>query len=217
MSQIIHADFNGYDLTFQDDGWFNATAAAERFGKRVDVWLKTQETQDYISALCEISNTTKEWYLKTRRGKHGGGTWLHPKLAVVFARWLDVRFAIWCDAQIEQILGGMGSVAIEYLPTYHDLHDEAHRLADGSASERFVHMNLNKLINATVGIGAGQRDQLALGQKSLAVVAQMAATNALRASNDHHDGYQNAKQALSSLQSALSWQPRMITNKDEAA
>lgn len=24
------------------------------------------------------------------------GTWAHPKLAVFFARWLDVKFAVWC-------------------------------------------------------------------------------------------------------------------------
>lgn len=34
------------------------------------------------------------------------GTWLHPKLAVDFARWLDPRFAVWCDEQIEHILSG---------------------------------------------------------------------------------------------------------------
>ena len=29
---------------------------------------------------------------------------MHPKLAVSFARWLDARFAVWCDLQIEKIL-----------------------------------------------------------------------------------------------------------------
>lgn len=34
------------------------------------------------------------------------GTCGHPKLAVFFARWLDVRFAVACDAMIEEILRG---------------------------------------------------------------------------------------------------------------
>ena len=41
--------------------------------------------------------------------KHGGnnrGTWLHPKLAIHFARWLDPKFAVWCDEQIEHIISG---------------------------------------------------------------------------------------------------------------
>lgn len=29
---------------------------------------------------------------------------MHPKLAVHFARWLDVRFAVWCDMQIDKLL-----------------------------------------------------------------------------------------------------------------
>lgn len=43
--------------------------------------------------------------IKTKRGKTGG-TWMHPKLAVVFARWLSVDFAIWCDEQIDGIIHG---------------------------------------------------------------------------------------------------------------
>ena len=34
----------------------------------------------------------------------GGGTWLHPKLAVSFARWLDLKFAIWADLHIDALL-----------------------------------------------------------------------------------------------------------------
>ena len=47
----------------------------------------------------------KSRFIKTRQGKHGG-TWLHPKLAVPFARWLNTRFAIWCDMFIDRLLRG---------------------------------------------------------------------------------------------------------------
>jgi hypothetical protein len=36
--------------------------------------------------------------------ENGGGTWIHPKLAIDFARWLSSDFAVWCDLQIEKIL-----------------------------------------------------------------------------------------------------------------
>lgn len=29
------------------------------------------------------------------------GTWLHPKLAVAFARWLSDEFAVWCDLTLD--------------------------------------------------------------------------------------------------------------------
>lgn len=46
--------------------------------------------------------------VQTKRGGKKGtaGTWCHPKLAVFFARWLDVRFAVWCDLMIDNILNG---------------------------------------------------------------------------------------------------------------
>lgn len=33
-----------------------------------------------------------------------GSTFAHPKLAIKFAAWLDVKFEVWCHAVIEDIL-----------------------------------------------------------------------------------------------------------------
>jgi hypothetical protein len=103
---IIPAVFEGTVLQFRDDGWFNATSASARYGKEPSEWLRLPGTMEYIAALqeAEISNPglSRIW-LSTKRGNNGG-TWLHPKLAILFARWLDVRFAVWCDEQIESIV-----------------------------------------------------------------------------------------------------------------
>lgn len=104
--EIIVARYCDTDIFFMEDGWFDATEAAKKFGKRVDVWLKTQETQDYVFALLKSFNTTKKHHLiRTKLGR-GGGTWLHPKLAIIFARWLSPDFAVWCDIHIDNILRG---------------------------------------------------------------------------------------------------------------
>src|SRR5690625_6844294 len=87
MSGIIKYDFEGQLYSFNLDGWFNATEAAKRYGRRLDHWLGTAETLEYIRALDEvltgkrsqISNTRENGYLRTRRGQNGG-TWMHPKL-----------------------------------------------------------------------------------------------------------------------------------------
>jgi hypothetical protein len=102
---MVLTNYQDSAMTFDEDGWFNATVAAAKFGRRVDNWLRLDETQAYISALTDGSNTSDVRYLKTRRGNQGG-TWLHPDLAVVFARWLDIRFAIWCDREIRKIIAG---------------------------------------------------------------------------------------------------------------
>lgn len=95
----------GRSFTFRSDGWFNMTQAAQQFGKRLDKFWETQETRDYLVAMREANPTkTGDLYVAVR-GQHGGGTWAHPKLAVFFARWLDVRFAVWCGESQIVILG----------------------------------------------------------------------------------------------------------------
>lgn len=113
MKGLITSQYDGQELSFNEQGWFNATQASKQFGKRPNDWLNLVETQDYIQALSDvmgISITSKNGncinLIKTKRGKEDGGTWLHPKLAVLFSRWLDVRFGIWCDIQIDSLLRG---------------------------------------------------------------------------------------------------------------
>lgn len=98
---------------------------------------------------------------------------------------------------------GKGGDAVEYLPGYHQMHDLAHDLAQGSPNERFLHMNLNKLVNRTVGIGSGLRTDLPAPVRSLTVVAQTVAIKAMEGAADHHEGYEKAKKALETLGTAL--------------
>ena len=113
MNAIINADFNGFNVSFRSDAYINATAIAKQFGKRPVDYLKIDSTQRYISALAQKISEVKKITLKEIQlviVKKGGnvaesGTWLHPKLAIDFARWLSPEFAVWCDEQIERILG----------------------------------------------------------------------------------------------------------------
>ena len=72
------------------------------------------DTQRYIEALVKrekqksdtgLSGITN--FIKTKKGNSSSftqGTWLHPKLAVRFAQWLDIDFALWCDEQIDHYI-----------------------------------------------------------------------------------------------------------------
>lgn len=109
--------FNQFSVSFQENGYLNATAIAEQYDKRVGNYLRNERTQEYITALTERlfnpetrNRATAENQLviikKGGNDKKSQGTWLHPKLAVDFARWLDPKFAVWCDEQIEALLNG---------------------------------------------------------------------------------------------------------------
>ena len=112
MNTIQNLSFDSVTVSFNNNGYLNASAIAKHFGKRVPDFIKTEQNQEYIAALAEHLSKTKKIVLDKNQlviVKHGGnqsGTWLHPKLAIHFARWLDPRFAVWCDEQIEHILSG---------------------------------------------------------------------------------------------------------------
>ncbi|WPQ37776.1 KilA-N domain-containing protein [Achromobacter xylosoxidans] len=113
---LIIEQYEGQPVHFMGDGWFNATGPAKRHGKEPYEWLRLPDTEAYLAALGrryasnaqEMSKPGKSRFVLTRRGGRPGeaGTWLHPKLAVRFAQWLDVDFAIWCDEQIDKIIRG---------------------------------------------------------------------------------------------------------------
>jgi len=92
----------------------------------------------------------------------------------------------------------------EYLPTYRQLHAVIHQLVSDSANEKFVHINLNKLVNKTAGVEPGQRSSAALPQQALLIVAQTVAARAMQGAADHHDGYQLAKRSLGALAAVVS-------------
>lgn len=98
---MIEQTYNGAVFYFREDGYFNMTKAAKAFGKDLQVFIRRDDTVEYIDALSKTVPDTE--LTQAFPGRHGG-TWGHPKLAVFFARWLDVKFAVWCDQAIERIL-----------------------------------------------------------------------------------------------------------------
>jgi hypothetical protein len=122
---IIVADYQGFAVSFTDDGWFDATSIAARFNKRPVDWLRLEETKAYLEALCDALGISGSGSLI--RSKRNSGTWLHPKLAVRFAQWLDLKFAVWCDMQIEGLLRGT-----------HPIHDRKRLRHEAAASYKVM-------------------------------------------------------------------------------
>jgi hypothetical protein len=176
---IITLDYQGISIGFTEAGWFNATAATGRYGKRPNDWLSLPETERYIEALCRKYKTSRASFIKTRRGgnnrtntrKSGnGGTWLHPKLAVRFAQWLDIDFAIWCDETIDSMIRGTHqhfdwrrerSIAAASYKVVGELL-KVTREAEGKPVDRHIFMNEARMINSFISgkFEAINRDEL---------------------------------------------------------
>lgn len=91
-------------IVFREDGYINMTKAVLHFpGKHLRNFWDNAETKEYLRTMAEMSGIPD---IKVSKRGNGGGTYGHPKLAVFFARWLDVRFAVWCDLMIDNILKG---------------------------------------------------------------------------------------------------------------
>ncbi|MFA5296621.1 MAG: KilA-N domain-containing protein [Lutibacter sp.] len=89
------------------DVMINATEMAKMFDKRIDVYLKTQPTKAFIEALQFTpvgGNSTPLSYEQIIQTKGHLGTFMHRKLALDFAAWLDVNFRVWIINTIDEIL-----------------------------------------------------------------------------------------------------------------
>jgi hypothetical protein len=186
-ARIIPFDYQGQAVSFNTDGWINATVAATRFGKVPNEWLRLSSTEEYIEKLASRmaeSNTGKSriTLVTTRRGNTANsGTWLHSKLAVKFARWLSVDFEIWCDEQIDALVrGDQGNwqqarqqSAVGYRGLCEALaiaHEES-----GKTPQRHHFINEAKLINQVItGEFAGRnRDQLSAHELVLVTLIEI--------------------------------------------
>lgn len=110
MISLVSETYNGSPVSFRAaDGWVNATQMARPFGKRPNDFLALASTRVFIGALESDTGVSGNTF-ETVRGAHADGrpqgTWMHPDLALEFARWLSPEFAIWTNRVIRKVLSG---------------------------------------------------------------------------------------------------------------
>ncbi|MGE6780678.1 KilA-N domain-containing protein [Vreelandella titanicae] len=199
-SNVIPLQYEGQAYSFNAAGWINATEAAKRFGKEPAQWLRLPETKAYLLGLERRYGEIT--YVETSRARmdRGGGTWLHPRLAVPFARWLSIDFEIWCDEQIDRLIHGgaenwqllRDSAAIGYRGMCDAL--QLTREAQGKPAARHHFINEARLINIAVfGQAKGvDRDSLSPAELRLLALIEQRDTFLLGRGLD----YQQRKQEL---------------------
>lgn len=113
MENLTVREYLGNKIEFKTiEGYVyaNANQMANGFGgsQKLADWKRSENTKKYIEAL----NKNKLWKnsIISEEGRKGG-TWIHEKLILNFARYLNVEFELWCDEQIATLLRE-GSVAL---------------------------------------------------------------------------------------------------------
>lgn len=110
MSNLTAFNYNGQVISRRENGFVNLTQMCQANGKRLDVFMKTQKTKDYIECL-ERSHQMVVTEIVQGGEPDLQGTWGHPSLAINLARWISPVFAVWCDGHIFNLLS-TGSTAI---------------------------------------------------------------------------------------------------------
>jgi len=181
---LILASYEGHPMAFDGEGWFNATSAAAKFGKEPAQWLRLPTTAEYREALARRYGKFTDVRASKARADRGGGTWLHPKLAVPFARWLDLDFALWADEQIDNLLRGkLDKVKLrhEAASSYKVMSQilQMARADAGKESKPHHFMNEAKLVNWALNGQFAGLDRDALSAVELALLANLEERNAI--------------------------------------
>jgi len=145
--EIVKFDFEGTVIEFGKGEaiWLNATEIAKKYDKQVSSWTRNASTYEYIAALkdryAKMHNAKNQEFIMVHQGGLGiQGTWIHQKLAVRFAQWLNPDFAVWVDEKIEELLTtGAASISIpkDYPSALRALADshEARMIAEAAAEQ----------------------------------------------------------------------------------
>ena len=152
-----------------DDAYINVTHIAKKLNKEVKEFFKLKSTREYIEVLEEVINEDRIKPIKlkyTKRGKEtketlqqGGvyGTFLHKELAIVFLRWLDIRFAVTCDQFIKKAIIQCSVLKMERSNTkalFHPLTDTIKDIyipaQESANAKKFAYSSLMTLINMQV-------------------------------------------------------------------
>lgn len=112
MNELAVREYLGNKIEFKTiEGYVyaNANQMANGFGgsDKLKNWKNSPNTKRYIEALEKSlgKNYPTELILVNQGGKaKEQGTWIHEKLILNFARYLNVEFELWCDEQIAILL-----------------------------------------------------------------------------------------------------------------
>ena len=114
--------FNGHEFHVRgSDRYWDATRMCQMYGKRVNNFLRIESTQRYLSALSKklnipieidksamAENQGVEFNALIYKVKGGevdqSGTWVHQRVALKLAAWLNEDFEVWVYGVIEELM-----------------------------------------------------------------------------------------------------------------
>ena len=184
---LISRRWNGTPISRRaSDGYVNATAMCKANNKRWSDYRESDRCQLYLEALSQTTEIPVFDLIQSRQG-HGGGTWVHPQIAVDLARWISASFAMWMDGWFLESVQQSAPAPLGTTPPrlreveVIDLVERSINLFErlGGLDERdqllFKDIVRSNLLTASVGLlpGAPVKDQLTLSDAWLEVFGEV--------------------------------------------
>ncbi len=114
--QLIQHSANGSVIGQRSsDGYINATALCLAAEKRFNDYSKLVSTQAFLTVVSSKTGipviNAKQGLIESRVGspESGGGSWVHPKVAIHLGQWLSPEFAYQVSEWVEDWMSGKGA------------------------------------------------------------------------------------------------------------
>ena len=145
-----------------DSAYFNATSISKMYGTAPAQIFRTDNWKEYVQIMEEEVNSNYAFdahlkMIKTVRGKHHSGSWLHSKLIIEFIRRLDVKLAVKMDLFIQDLIIHSNEIKIERDNTKILFHGLTQTLQDiyipnqtSDNAKKFAFSSISTLVNMIV-------------------------------------------------------------------
>lgn len=93
------------------DGYWNATDMCQRYGRLFADFYRLKSTNAYLVVASDIMGIPIDLLVGVSPGRNSQ-TWIHPRVALKLAAWLNPSFEFWVYSTIEKLLT-QGKVELE--------------------------------------------------------------------------------------------------------
>ncbi len=165
-------------LMQREDGYVNATALCKDSNKRLNNYLRNEQTQSFLDELSAVTLISATDLIQSQQGgvPSEQGTYVHPKVAIHLAQWLSPKFAVFVTEVIFDFINGVKPPVKElwadcitkkpavYTPFPREWAGHMKRFYNNSPTPVRL---LEKIYDKALGAGAGKKlSQLKNGKKT---------------------------------------------------
>jgi hypothetical protein len=113
--------FKGFNIRVRDaDGYIHATDMCKVGKKRWNDYYTNKRNKEFFEELSSTTRILVVDLIQTKEGgkEAGGGTWVHPHIAINLAQWVSPIFAVKVAGWVSRFISGDLTLAKEVLETH---------------------------------------------------------------------------------------------------